>query len=438
MRFVEIIRKKRDGGTLTREELSFFIEGICNGSIPDYQTSALLMAVFLKGMDDGETAALCQLMTESGSVLELDESLPTVDKHSTGGVGDKTTFIISPAVASLGLYVAKMSGRGLGHTGGTIDKLEAIPGFRTELEPDEFKRIYMETGLCIIGQTGNMVPADKILYGLRDLTATVDSIPLIATSIMSKKLAGGAKSMVLDVKAGEGSFMKDEQAAIELAKVMVRIGDMNGRNVSALITTMDQPLGYCVGNAIEVEESIEMLKGKDIPDLMEISTALAGEMLHLAKGTPVDKARVLAAESMKNGKALEKLKEMIRAQGGDDRVAEDYSLFGQSGHILEVFSEEEGYVTSVKAMGIGKASMDCGAGRTEKDSPVDHTAGVRLDKKAGDHVRKGERLARAYTSFEEHGEIIRGIRQSYTFSKEKPKKRKLILARVTRQGTERL
>ena len=400
MRMYDILLKKKRGQELSERELHFFVEGYTRGEIPHYQASALLMAICLNGMTERETTDLTMAMAESGEMLDL-SSLEgiTVDKHSTGGVGDKTTLIVIPILASLGLKAAKMSGRGLGHTGGTIDKLESIPGFCTELSREEFLKTVKKTGAAIAGQTGNLVPADKKLYALRDVTATVESIPLIASSIMSKKLAAGAQCILLDVKVGSGAFMKTLEEAKELARVMTEIGNRAGRRTGALITNMDRPLGYAVGNALEVAEACETLRGRGPEDLTEICIRLAGGLLQLA-GLCKEKEEACerAKAQLKNGCAFAKWKEMIAAQGGDAQFAENPNRLPKAEKELFLFAEEEGYIASLNTEKCGEASVLLGAGRERKGDPIDPAAGILLKKKPGDFVRQGDILAELHFS----------------------------------------
>ena len=421
MRMVDLINKKKYGGTLTREELDFFVSGVTDGSIPDYQTSALCMAILLKGMDDKEIAALTDLMAHSGDMIDLSEfGTLSVDKHSTGGVGDKTTLILAPLVAACGAKVAKMSGRGLGHTGGTVDKLESIPGYRTELPEEEFREISRKTGVCVIGQSGELAPADKRLYALRDVTGTVDSIPLIVSSIMSKKLAAGAHSIVLDVTVGSGAFMKTVEDAELLATKMVTIGRACGRNMSALITDMSEPLGHAVGNAMEVQEAIGVLQGKVAGDLKEVCLALAGEMLSLSLGLSPEEGLALAKETLESGAAYEKFKEWIGAQGGDVRYAEDPSLFPAARYQRDVPALKSGYVSAMDTEAIGNAACSLGAGRRTKADVLDMAAGIYLKAKIGDKVRKGDVLATLYSEKEETLEAAAALYQSaLSFSRTK-------------------
>lgn len=424
----DIIHKKRNGGELSEEEIRFFIEGYTDESIPDYQAAALCMAVYFRGMTPKETSILTLAMAESGDQIDLGgiEGF-TVDKHSTGGVGDKTSLIVVPIVASCGGKVAKMSGRGLGHTGGTVDKLESIPGFRTELNPDDFIKQVNGIGLCIVGQTGELAPADKKLYALRDVTATVESIPLIASSIMSKKLAAGSKGIVLDVKTGSGAFMKTVEESENLAKEMVAIGKSAGRSVTAVITNMDIPLGDSVGNSLEVIEAIKTLKGEGESDLTEVCLTLAAQMLSMVTGEDEKTCYSMAKGAIDNGLAINKLREMISAQGGNANVVDDYSLFKQPKYTAEIFSERDGYIEHTDAEKIGIASVILGAGREKKGDPIDPSAGIVLKKKTGDYVKKGEPLAVFYT--DDEGKI-EGAKQefldAFTFGNERTQPQKLI------------
>lgn len=422
----EIIRKKRRGDALSDAEIAFFIRGYLNGQIRDYEASALLMAICFQGMDARETVALTLEMARSGEQLDLSAlGGMTADKHSTGGVGDKTTLIAAPLAAAMGGRVAKMSGRGLGHTGGTIDKLEAIPGFQTALSRRQFLRQVEEIGLCVAGQTGELAPADKKLYSLRDATDTVESIPLIASSIMSKKLAAGAQSIVLDVKCGSGAFMKTQEQARELAQTMVQIGRDAGRQVSALITNMDIPLGYAVGNALEITEAAEVLRGEGDPALTQLCIALSAQMLALATGQSAAVYREKAHAALRDGSALEKLREMVRAQGGDESVLEDPKRFPQARYETCVYAPCTGYICRMDAERIGHAAMLLGAGRVKKDGAIDPAAGILLQKKTGDFVRQGEPLARFLTfsgaAAEQAGEsFLSALRFSETRPAEEP------------------
>lgn len=439
MRMFDIIAKKRDGKVLTSEEIEFFVNGYVNGDIPDYQISALLMAIYLNGMNVDETTTLTMLMARSGEVIDL-SSIPgiKVDKHSTGGVGDKTTFIISPIVASCGVPVAKMSGRGLGHTGGTIDKMESIPGMKTNIDREEFFDIVRNVGACVIGQSGNIVPADKKLYALRDVTATIESIPLIASSIMSKKLAAGSDAILLDVKTGSGAFMKTTDEAIELAKAMVAIGEKVGRKTIALITDMDRPLGKSIGNALEMKEVCDTLKGKGPKDLTELCLTLATNMLYLAGKGSLDDCYNLAKDALESGKAFEKLKEMVKAQGGDVSVIEDNSKFESSKVAKGLAAAQEGYIYSMDTEKCGIASMILGAGREKKEDTIDYSAGVIIHKKIGDYVKRGDLIASLYSSSEEKCvNSSRLLGEAIKISSAEPVVKPIVLARVTKDSVEK-
>lgn len=438
MRMYDILAKKRDGGILTDEEIQFFIDGYVSGAIPDYQASALLMAIFLKGMTPHGTAALTRSMAQSGDLVDL-SSIDgiKVDKHSTGGVGDKTTLIVAPVVASLGVRVAKMSGRGLGHTGGTVDKLESIPGFRTTLDREAFFDVVRRVGVSVIGQSGNLAPADKKLYALRDVTATVNSIPLIASSIMSKKIAAGSDRILLDVKTGSGAFMKTLEDSIALAKEMVSIGEHVGRRTVALITDMDRPLGCAIGNALEVCEACETLQGRGPADLTEVCIELAANMLWLAEKGELAQCRSLAKQQIANGEAFAKLKEMVQAQGGDTSVLDDPSRFDRSNVCYEVLAQREGFLYAMDTERCGIASMELGAGREKKEDPIDYSAGIVLRKKVGDFVRKGEVLASFYSSEESKCRTAeQTFTQALSIQDARPEQTALIHTRVTAQGVE--
>jgi pyrimidine-nucleoside phosphorylase len=428
MRMYDIIAKKRDGGALSREEIAFFINGYVDGSIPDYQAAALCMAIYFQGMTDEETVILTDCMARSGDMVDLsDFGDLSVDKHSTGGVGDKTSLIITPIVASLGGKVTKMSGRGLGHTGGTVDKLESIPGYQVTMPREDFIRQVHDVGIAVIGQSGNLTPADKKLYALRDVTATVNSIPLITSSIMSKKIAAGSKNIVLDVKTGSGAFMKTVGDARILAENMVRIGKSCGRNIAALITEMDRPLGSAVGNALEVIEAIDVLKNGKKGDLYEVCVALASEMVALFRKIGHDEAEALVIEAIDSGAAFEKMKEWIAAQGGDVRYIEDPDLFPQAACAVPVLAPKSGYLTAMDAEAIGTAAVILGAGRSAKDDVIDYAAGIMIDKKTGDRVEKGDTLAVLYTNQEAS---VASARERYlsalTIADTEPDKTKLI------------
>ncbi|MGG4418446.1 pyrimidine-nucleoside phosphorylase [Bacillus subtilis] len=408
MRMVDIIIKKQNGKELTTEEIQFFVNGYTDGSIPDYQASALAMAIFFQDMSDRERADLTMVMVNSGETIDLSaiEGIK-VDKHSTGGVGDTTTLVLAPLVAALDVPVAKMSGRGLGHTGGTIDKLEAIDGFHVELTKDEFIKLVNRDKVAVIGQSGNLTPADKKLYALRDVTGTVNSIPLIASSIMSKKIAAGADAIVLDVKTGAGAFMKTEEDAAELAKAMVRIGNNVGRQTMAVISDMSQPLGFAIGNALEVKEAIDTLKGEGPEDLHELVLTLGSQMVVLAKkADTLDEARAKLEEVMKNGKALEKFKDFLKNQGGDSSIVDDPSKLPQAAYQIDVPAKEAGVVSEIVADEIGVAAMLLGAGRATKEDEIDLAVGIMLRKKVGDKVEKGEPLVTLYANRENVDEVI--------------------------------
>ena len=396
-----IIRKKRDGHELSREEITRFVNEYTMGKIPDYQASALLMAICINGMTSRETSFLTMAMAKSGDQVDLSElGKLSADKHSTGGVGDKTSLIVLPIAAMLGCKVAKMSGRGLGHTGGTVDKLESVSGYETAISPDKLIEQTKKVGIALASQSGNLVPADKKIYALRDVTGTVESIPLIASSIMSKKIASGAQNIVLDVKVGSGAFMKSIDGARALANTMVDIGKASGRNVRAILTNMDVPLGNAVGNSLEVIEAIEILKGNGDRNLLDICCNLASHMASMATGIDEEKALTKAYESVENGTALGKFKEWIVAQGGDGRVVDDYSLFGKASVEYEIKAEKDGFISKMDAEKIGSICVNLGGGRKTKDDQIDHTAGIILIKKTGDMVEKGEVIAKLYTNKE--------------------------------------
>ena len=439
MRIYDIIAKKRDGGELTREEIGYFINGFCQGVIPDYQAAAVLMAIFIRGLNARETADLTYLMAESGDRIDLsDIEGIKVDKHSTGGVGDKTTLILAPIVAACGIPVAKMSGRGLGHTGGTIDKLESIPGMRTSLSREEFISNVKEIGLCVSSQTGNLAPADKKLYALRDVTATVDNISLIASSIMSKKIASGADRIVLDVKTGSGAFMKTPSESIRLAQTMVEIGERVGRKTVAVVTDMDVPLGNAIGNSLEVIEAINVLKGAGPGDIEAVSLELAARMLQLAGIEDVKTCIRMAADSIKDGSALKKFGEMVEKQGGDVRAVADQSLFKKADIVYELRASSEGYINNIRSDLLGTASMLLGAGRETKESEIDFSAGIVLVKKTGMKVEKGDVLARLHTGKPEKlKEAEEIINEAYGFSENPPAARPLILAYIDSTGVRR-
>ncbi|WP_102274688.1 pyrimidine-nucleoside phosphorylase [Cytobacillus massiliigabonensis] len=433
MRMVDIIENKRDGKELSTDEIKFFIEGYTDGSIPDYQVSALMMAIFFQGMTEQERADLTMAMVESGDNIDLSkiEGIK-VDKHSTGGVGDTTTLVLGPLVAAVGVPVAKMSGRGLGHTGGTIDKLESVGGFHVEIENEEFINLVNKNKIAVIGQSGNLTPADKKLYALRDVTATVDSIPLIASSIMSKKIAAGADAIVLDVKTGAGAFMKTLDDSNELAKAMVRIGNNVGRNTMAVISDMSQPLGFAIGNALEVKEAIDTLKGEGPEDLTELCLTLGSHMVFLAKkADSLKEAREMLEGVMKDGTALETFKTFLSSQGGDASVVDDPSKLPQAKFTFELEAKEDGYVSEIVADEIGTAAMLLGAGRATKESVIDLAVGLMLRKKIGDQVKKGESLVTIYSNFEEIDEVKLKLYANITLSKEKVAAPTLIHGEIT-------
>ena len=439
MRMFDVIAKKRDGETLSKEELQFVIDGYVSGQIPDYQMSALLMAIYLRGMTDQETAQLTDIMAHSGDMVDLSAIHGIkVDKHSTGGVGDKTTLVITPIVAACGVKIAKMSGRGLGHTGGTVDKMESVPGTRTSLDRQEFFDQVNRIGISVIGQSGNLAPADKKIYALRDVTATIGCVPLIASSIMSKKLAAGSDCILLDVKTGNGAFMKTLDGSIQLAQAMVAIGAHNGRKVAALITDMDTPLGYNIGNSLEVIESVEVLKGRGPADLTEVCYQLAANMLLLAGKGTLAECRKMAEEAVASGAAYEKLKQMFAAQGGDVSVLDDPDKFAKAKYSREIRADQSGWLYATNTEMIGNASVLLGAGRIKKEDTIEFAAGIVLHKKAGDRVEKGDLLATFYAEdegkFASAEEMYRG---ALTFRDEKPVLPELVMARVTEEGVER-
>lgn len=432
MRMLDLIAKKRDGYTLTKEEIDFIINGYVSSQIPDYQMSALLMAIYLRGMNAEETANLTQAMAQSGDMVDLSpiEGIK-VDKHSTGGVGDKTTLIITPMVAACGVKVAKMSGRGLGHTGGTVDKLESIPGFQTTMNRKQFFDTVNTIGASVIGQSGLIAPADKKIYALRDVTGTVESIPLIASSIMSKKLASGSDCILLDVKMGSGAFMKTLDDAIQLGETMVEIGNYWNRKTIALITDMDVPLGNCIGNALEVKEAILVLKGEGPEDLQNICIELAGNMLYLAKKGTLEDCLAMAKQTLIDGSALRVFFQMVQAQGGDCSILENFDVFQPAIYEETIFSPQDGYITSMDSQGCGIASSLLGAGRETKESDIDYTAGIRLLKKTGDFVQKGEAIAIFYTSDStKFASATKKFLESLTFGIVAPIKNPLIFHRI--------
>ena len=430
MNIIDIIIKKRDGGILNKEETDFFVSSAVKGEIADYQISAMLMAIFLKGLNHTETALLTDAMAHSGETYDLSKIKGIkVDKHSTGGVGDTTTLILAPLVASLGVPVFKMSGKGLGFSGGTIDKLESIDGFNTTLSKEEAIRLVSKNGIVIMGQSQNLTPADKIFYSLRDVTGTVESIPLIVSSIMSKKLAAGADSIVLDVKCGSGAFMKDYNSAKELAMGMVEIGRKMNRKITAVISSMAQPLGNYIGNSLEVIEAIEVLKGNAKGDLLDVSLTLGACMLKNAeKCNSIEEGRKMLAENIKNGKGLEKLRELIIQQNGNPNIIDDYSLLPHAKHSFKVLSTSEGYITEMDTSKIGRASVETGAGRKTKADILDYGAGLIMKVRLGEYIKEGKEIAEIFASSEEKCITAQNIMLSaIKTSSEKPSKEKLIL-----------
>ena len=428
MRMYDIIQKKRDGFALGEEEIRFFIDGYTRDEIPDYQAAALLMAVYLKGMTLKETADLTRAVSRSGDTVDLSgiEGIKA-DKHSTGGVGDKTTLIVAPLAAACGVKIAKMSGRGLGHIGGTVDKLESIPGFRTDLSRAEFIAAVNRTDIAVVGQSGDLAPADKKLYALRDVTATVDSPALIAASIMGKKLAAGADIIVLDVKTGSGAFMKTPEEAESLASLMVGIGNSTGKKTAAVISDMSVPLGCAIGNALEVKEAVRTLKGEGPADLTELCVLLAATILSLATEKPAAQCREEVSLALSSGRAFAVLREMVLAQGGDAACLDDFSLLPAAAYRREVLSQREGYLTEMNAEAYGKASVLLGAGRSRKEDVIDHAAGIEVMKKTGDFVRQGETLAVLHASDTAlFGAAEREILSALSYASEKPAKKPLV------------
>ncbi|MBQ3094116.1 MAG: thymidine phosphorylase [Clostridia bacterium] len=436
MRMVDLILKKKSGDALTDDELHFWVQGVTDKSIPLYQTSALLMAICFQGLSPHETAVLTEEMLKSGEEADLSAiDGVTVDKHSTGGVGDKTTLVVAPLAAACGLTVAKMSGRGLGHTGGTVDKLESIPGFQTVLEKDRFVDIVKEHGLCVIAQSGNIAPADKELYALRDVTGTVDNVSLIASSIMSKKLASGASTLCLDVKVGSGAFMTTVDDAVALAKAMVDIGTHHGRSVSALITDMDRPLGLAVGNALEVKEAIETLKGHGPDDLTALSLSIVATLLQTTSGSDYDTCFATAKAKLDSGEALEKLRAMIGAQGGDPAVVDDPSLLPDAAYSRVLTADKDGYITAMDTQSIGTTCTVLGAGRAKVGDVIDMGAGMVFYKKTGDAVKAGDAIATLYTNDEARlADALVSAKQSITIGDTPPAPRPLIFASVDKNG----
>ena len=428
MRIYDIIEKKRDGHKLTKEEIDFFVQEYTAERIEDYQASALLMAIFINGMDEEETVNLTESMAKSGDMLDLSAiDGITADKHSTGGVGDKTSLVVAPICASLGIKMAKMSGRGLGHTGGTIDKLESIEGYNTSIDTDAFFKQVNEIGIALIGQTGNLAPADKRIYALRDVTATVDNISLIASSIMSKKIAAGAQNIVLDVKCGSGAFMKDEQSAAELAEMMVRIGKKCGRNMAAVITNMDIPLGSNVGNALEVKEVVDILNNNGDRQLRELCLVLSATILSISYGWDYEDAYIKAENTLTDGSALNKLKELVSAQGGNTQMIDNTSLLPKCDNSLEIKANQDGFIQSIDSKIVGESAVLLGAGREKKTDTIDYGAGIILYKKTGDYVKKGEAIAALYADSDERLKNAEKLfKNALIFGDKKPCEQKLI------------
>ena len=430
MRMVDLIEKKRDGFQLTKEEIIYIIENYVNKNIPDYQMSSLLMAIFFVGMTNEESSALTEAILNSGEIIDLSsvEGIK-VDKHSTGGVGDKTTLVLGPLVASCGAKVAKLSGRGLGHTGGTLDKLESIEGLSIDIEIDDFIKQVNEIGIAVAGQTAKITPADKLLYALRDVTATVPSIPLIASSIMSKKLASGSDVIVLDVKIGEGAFMKTIEDARELSKIMVNIGASFGKKVVAFITDMSQPLGFTVGNRLEVKEAIETLQGNGPDDLTELCVEIGSYMVYSGGITKtLEDAKTLIIEKLANGEAYDKQMELIKYQGG---TIDNLDTFINVNEIIEVKSQETGYIKEIDALAIGIGAMKLGAGRETKEDPIDPDVGIMLKKKVGDQVEKGETLALLYNNKENIENVLEEVLNAFVITKDHVEKKPIILEIIT-------
>lgn len=440
MRAVDIIHKKREGQALTNEEISFIIQGYSNGTVPDYQVSAWAMAICFQGMNAQETAQLTLEMAKSGDQIDLSPIKGIkVDKHSTGGVGDKTSLVLAPLVASAGVPVAKMSGRGLGHTGGTLDKLEAIQGYQVEQSREDFFKQVNEIGVALIGQSGNITPADKKLYALRDVTATVESIPLIASSVMSKKIAAGADAIVLDVKTGSGAFMKTLDDSIALAEAMVAIGTEVGRETVAIISDMDQPLGHLIGNALEVEEAIATLRGEGPEDLHELCLILGSHMLVLGKqAATIEEARAILEQHIADGTGFERLKQLVEAQGGDVSMVEDTSRLPHAASRIDVTAQADGYVAAIQAESIGIAAMLLGAGRETKESIIDTAVGLDLRKKVGDQVKAGDVLAVMHVNDDKRAqEASSRILEAYQISATPIEAKPLVYAIVTKSGVER-
>lgn len=428
MRIYDVIAKKRDKGELSKEEIDFFIKGVTDGTIEDYQITALLMAIYLNGMTKREIADLTMAMAYSGDVADLSEiSGVKVDKHSTGGVGDKTTLVVGPLVACFGVPVAKMSGRGLGHTGGTVDKLESIPGFNIAMTIEKFVQNVNSINIAVVGQTGHLAPADKKLYALRDVTATVSSIPLIASSIMSKKIAGGADAIVLDVKYGDGAFMKNIEEATSLAQAMVDIGTSVGRKTVAVISNMNEPLGFTIGNALEVKEAIDTLKGNGPRDFEEVCIELASQMLYLAGCGEISELKIKVKELLYNGKAFDKFKEFIKMQGGDINSILDVSLLPGASKTITYCAKKSGYISKIEAEKLGVASMLLGGGRAKKTDSIDYGVGIVLEKKVGEFVNEGESMLTLHINNENKlDEVIKILDEAFDYNDNEVKKEPLI------------
>ena len=428
MQMTDIITKKKQGLALTKDEIKYFVQGYADNIIPDYQISSLMMAIYFNGMNKEEISNLTDAMMHSGDVCDLSSIKGIkIDKHSTGGVGDKTSLVLGPLVASCGVKVAKMSGRGLGHTGGTLDKLESIPGLSISVSENNFIKQVNEIGIAIIGQTANLVPADKKMYALRDVTATVDSIPLISASIMSKKLASGSDTILLDVKFGSGAFMKDINSARELARTMVDIGNSFKRDTRAVLTDMDQPLGKAIGNSLEVIEACETLKGNGPKDLLELCLSLGAIILAQAKiESDENKARELLMQKINSGEAFNKLKELVSAQGGDASYLDNYTKFDKAKNIVNVYATSDGYVKSIHALNIGESAMHLGAGRQTKNDIIDMSAGIYLNKKIGDKVNNGDLLATLYTNKNDIAKVEQDVLNAFEISEDYVNKNKLI------------
>ena len=430
MNIQDIIAKKRDGLILNKDEISYFVKEYTNGNVTDYQAAALVMAIYIRGLNKKETTDLTLEMADSGEILDLSEiSRNVIDKHSTGGVGDKITLILTPVISSLGIPVAKMSGRGLGFTGGTVDKLESIPGYQTSLSIEKFIESVKNIGISVIGQTGNLAPADKKIYALRDSINCVGSMPLIASSIMSKKIAAGANKIVLDVTCGSGAFMKTEEDAVTLSKMMKEIGDLANRETVCVITNMDEPVGYNIGNSLEIIETIECLKGNMPEDIKEIVTTIGSYIIKLSgQGDNLEENKVKILENIKNGKAYNKFLELVQNQGGDIEYIRNTEKFEKAKYILPVISTEDGYISSLNAESVGKISVYLGAGRIKKEDNIDKSVGIVLNKKVADKVKKGDFLAFIYANDEEKGNTaVCELQSLYKISKEPVDKEKIIL-----------